>query len=56
MVKGYQAPIAGPLFLAKKTLPEGSWQPGQFFIDMKTRQGSVTLKGVVNCHVLLMRK
>ena len=23
----------------------GSWQPGQFFIDVKTRQRSVTLKG-----------
>ena len=37
-------------------LPEGSWRPGQFFIDVKTRQRSVTLKGVVNCRVMLTRK
>ena len=28
--------ITGPLFLAKKYLAKGSWQPGRFFIDMKT--------------------
>jgi len=44
--------IAGPLFLAKKCLAWGKLATDQFFMDVKTRQRSVTLKGVVNCRIL----
>jgi len=49
--------IAGPLFLAKKCLAWGKLATRLiFFINVKTRQRSVTLKSVFNCCVLLMRK
>jgi len=38
--------IAGPLFLAKKCLPEESWQLGWFSLDMKARQHLAVQRGV----------
>ena len=55
MVKGYQAyRDSWAAVLSKMPCPrELSWKVVQFFIDMKTWQRSMSLKGVVNCRILL---